>query len=72
MLALAGAPVDPAGQAVLFYLHVNDVAALRTRLLAEGLVVSDIGHPDYMSAGEIRMSDPDGYVLLLGQLEKAP
>lgn len=27
-----------------------------------------IAHPDYMPAGEMRLADPDGYVILVGQL----
>ncbi len=30
--------------------------------------VFDITHPDYMPAGQMRVHDPDGYVLLIGQL----
>ncbi len=26
-------------------------------------------HPFYMRAGEIRVVDPDGYVLMIGQLD---
>lgn len=31
-------------------------------------VVFSITRPDYMPAGEIRVGDPDGYVILIGQL----
>jgi len=31
-------------------------------------VVFNITHPDYMPAGEARVHDPDGYVLLVGQI----
>lgn len=31
-------------------------------------VVFAVGHPLYMPAGEIRVADPDGYCLLVGQL----
>ena len=31
-------------------------------------VAFEITHPDYMPAGEFRVHDPDGYVLLVGQL----
>ena len=30
--------------------------------------VFDVAHPFYMPAGELRVHDPDGYVLLIGQL----
>ena len=68
MLALADAPVDPHVQAVLFYCWTPDVAALREELVRDGLEVGEITHPFYMPAGEIRVADPDGYVLLVGQL----
>lgn len=31
--------------------------------------VSTITYPDYMAKGELRVEDPDGYCLLVGQLE---
>jgi predicted lactoylglutathione lyase len=31
-------------------------------------VLYEITHPHYMPAGELRVHDPDGYVLLIGQL----
>lgn len=68
MLARAGAPVDPAQQAVLFYLWATDVAALRSRLMGAGVQTGQIRYPDHMPAGEIRLEDPDGYVLLIGQV----
>lgn len=85
MLALASGPVAAEDQAVLFYLHCDDVRALRDRLLKDGLhdggrfvgkpgpncgreVVFDVTTPHHMPAGEIRVHDPDGYVLLIGQL----
>ena len=71
MLALAGPPVDPAQQAVLFYCWSPDVVALRTGLAAAGVAVGAIEHPFYMPAGELRVSDPDGYVVLVGQLSQA-
>ena len=68
MLALADASVDPHAQAVLFYCWTPDVAALREELLRDAVEVGEITHPFYMPAGEIRVADPDGYVLLVGQL----
>jgi glyoxalase/bleomycin resistance protein/dioxygenase superfamily protein len=71
MVALADEPVDPDRQAVLFYCWTPDVRGLRDRLLRAGVEVGEITHPFYMPAGEIRVVDPDGYVLLLGQLGEA-
>jgi len=84
MLAAAGGSVVPDQQAILFYLYTQDVAAMRSHLLSRGLsdgaghgdlasdrrrVVFDVTHPFYMPEGEIRVVDPDGYILLVGQCE---
>lgn len=31
-------------------------------------MVFEVAHPHYMPAGEVRIADPDGYVILVGQL----
>jgi catechol 2,3-dioxygenase-like lactoylglutathione lyase family enzyme len=67
MIALATAPVHSEEQGVLFYIYARDVARIRKQLLAEGVEVSQIRHPDYMAAGEIALYDPDGYCLVIGQ-----
>ena len=67
MYSRASEPVVPAQQAILFYLYTADVLSLRTRLLAAGVTVSDIAFPPYMPEGEMRVTDPDGYCLLIGQ-----
>jgi catechol 2,3-dioxygenase-like lactoylglutathione lyase family enzyme len=83
MLAAAGEPVTPAQQAILLYLYTEDVVGLRAHLLASGVadggapcgaavappVVYAVTHPPYMQEGEIRVADPDGYCLLIGQCE---
>jgi len=67
MFARASGPVLASQQAVLFYLYSPDLVALREHLLSSGVKVSPISYPDYMPKGEIRMEDPEGYVLLIGQ-----
>jgi Glyoxalase/Bleomycin resistance protein/Dioxygenase superfamily len=67
MLTRSAAPVVASQQAVLFYLYSPDVAALREHLLANGVNVSSITYLEYMPKGEVRVEDPDGYVLLIGQ-----
>lgn len=71
MLAQASGPVDAAAQAVLFYCWAPDVQGLHDELAAAGVHVGDIAHPFYMPAGELRIEDPDGYVVLVGQLGDA-
>ena len=69
MVARASAPIVPGEQAILFYLYTDDVVALREELAAADVPVGEITHPDHMPAGELRLEDPDGYTLLIGQLE---
>jgi hypothetical protein len=67
MFSRASEPVIASQQAVLFYLYSPDLVALRAHLLARGVKVSAITYPEYMPKGEIRVEDPDGYCLLIGQ-----
>lgn len=72
MLAAADQPLVADAQGVLFYLYTDDVHRLRDQLVGAGLDPSPLTHPSYMPAGEIRLHDPDGYVLLIGQLRRKP
>ncbi len=65
MLAQASDPIIPGQQAVLFYLYFDDIAAVHARLRAEGLAVGPMTHPFYCPRGEFRLTDPDGYCLML-------
>lgn len=99
MLVRASDQIDPAQQAVLFYMYCDDVQALRKHLRETGLpdagvapsepdyseqrlrelqkatskdrfklaAVFEISFPHYMQEGEVRIHDPDGYVILVGQ-----
>jgi len=69
MLTRASEPVIASEQAVLFYLYSPGLIDLRDHLLASGVAVSAITYPSYMPKGEIRVEDPDGYVLLIGQAD---
>lgn len=69
MVARASEPVVASQQAVLFYLYSPNLAALREQLIAAGMRVSAITHPAYMPKGEVRVDDPDGYCLLIGQAD---
>jgi catechol 2,3-dioxygenase-like lactoylglutathione lyase family enzyme len=72
MLAAADGPDDRERQAILFYLYARDLPALRRQLLADGVAAGEIGHPEHMPQGELRVDDPDGYTLLIGQLAGVP
>jgi predicted enzyme related to lactoylglutathione lyase len=65
MVGLAGEPVIPEQQAVLFYLYVDDVAAVHAQWTGEGLSAGPISYPFYCPKGEFRLVDPDGYCLMI-------
>jgi hypothetical protein len=67
MVTRASEAVIPRQQAVLFYLYSPNLIELRDHLLANRVLVSEISYPEYMPKGEIRVDDPDGYCLLIGQ-----
>jgi len=67
MLTRGSAPVVADQQEVLFYLCCANLPALREHFLANGVNVSSIAHPQYMPKSGVRVEDPDGYVLLIGQ-----
>ncbi len=71
MLAAADEPVTASDQTVLFYCWADDVHGLHAELKAADVDVGEIRHPFYMPAGEFRVVDPDGYVLLVGQLDSS-
>jgi uncharacterized glyoxalase superfamily protein PhnB len=64
MIARAEEPVDPARQAVMFYVYGADVPAMHAELAAAGVAVGPIKTPFYAPRGEFRVEDPDGYVLM--------
>ena len=68
MFTRALEPVIVSQQTILFYLYSPDLISLREHLLSKRVKVSPITYPDYMPKGEIRVDDPDGYVLLIGQV----
>jgi hypothetical protein len=69
-LAKAQAPIERARQAVLFYLYTNDLAALRDRLVADGVQVGEIRDGTPGPSKEMGLADPDGYCLMVAQIER--
>jgi hypothetical protein len=68
MLARADEPVVAQAQAVLVYLFSRDLFGLRERLIASGIDAGEIvdGRPG--PNAEMRLEDPDGYVLMVAQV----
>ena len=67
MLTKGGKTINAQAQEVLFYLYAADLPALRAELLSAGMKPGDIDHPEYLPDGEFRISDPDGYTLMIAQ-----
>jgi hypothetical protein len=67
MLARAGEPVDARDQAVLFYLYTRDLQALQLHLRAHGARARAIRDGSPGPSAEMRVSDPDGYGLMIAQ-----
>ena len=65
MIAKASEPVIAEQQAVLFYLYVDVVADKHAELAAAGIAVSEIAYPSFNERGEFRITDPDGYTLMI-------
>lgn len=66
MLLRADEPLAEEGRGVLLYLYTPDLAGLRTQLVAQGFTPTPIRHPAYMPSGEMLLTDPDGFVVLVG------
>lgn len=67
MLSRASKVVTSEQQGVLFYLYTADLQAVRQSLQAAGVTMSEVCYPPYMPEGQMTVSDPDGYCLLIGQ-----
>jgi len=65
MLGQASDPIDPQQRAIMFYAYCDDVAGFRSRLLESGVEASPITYPFYAPRGEFRVTDPDGYAVMV-------
>lgn len=70
MLALADQPINQAEQAILFYLYAHDLAGLRAHLIDHGVLAGKIVDGSPGPREEMRVSDPDGYVLMIAQIDE--
>jgi predicted enzyme related to lactoylglutathione lyase len=65
MVTTSKEPVDARQQGVLFYLYCDDVQGLHAHLRASGIEVGEITTEFYAPGGEFRVTDPDGYVIMV-------
>jgi uncharacterized glyoxalase superfamily protein PhnB len=69
LMVSTGDPVDQADQGVLFYLYSDNLTALRQQLLAAGIDVGEIEDGTPGPREQMQLTDPDGYVLKIAQIE---
>jgi glyoxalase/bleomycin resistance protein/dioxygenase superfamily protein len=69
LMVTAGDPVDQVDRGILFYLYSTNLAALREQLLAAEVDVGAIVDGTPGPREEMRLTDPDGYVLVVAQIE---
>jgi catechol 2,3-dioxygenase-like lactoylglutathione lyase family enzyme len=69
LMVSTGDPVDQVDQGILFYLYSTNLAALREQLLAAGVDVGEIVDGTPGPREQMRLTDPDGYVLMVAQIE---
>jgi hypothetical protein len=62
-------PIDRDRQGVLFYLYARDLAALRDQLLAAGIEAGEIEDGSPGPRQQMQVMDPDGYELMVAQIE---
>jgi catechol 2,3-dioxygenase-like lactoylglutathione lyase family enzyme len=65
MVSRASEPVIPSQQAVFFHVYCDDVHGFHEELREANVAVSPIHYPFYNPRGEFRLTDPDGYVLMV-------
>jgi catechol 2,3-dioxygenase-like lactoylglutathione lyase family enzyme len=68
MLEGTHGPSDPDHQRVQFYLYSSNLAALREQLLGAGVAAGEIEDGSPGPREEMRVTDPDGYVLMVAQI----
>jgi catechol 2,3-dioxygenase-like lactoylglutathione lyase family enzyme len=56
---------------LLFYFFFDDLDPVVEALGSAGVPVTRVGHPPHAPGGEVRLVDPDGNTVLLGQRERS-
>jgi catechol 2,3-dioxygenase-like lactoylglutathione lyase family enzyme len=70
LLASAGPALDIPALPLLFYFFYDDIEAVVGVLQGAGVPVIHTGHPPHALGGEVKVLDPDGNTVLLGQRER--
>lgn len=67
LLAYTRPPLEIAPLPLLFYFFCDDLDAVVAALGAAGAEVTRTGHPPHAPGGEVKVLDPDGNTVLIGQ-----
>src|SRR5215468_1666566 len=70
-LASTRPPLDLPRLPLLFYFFLDDLDAVTGALGAAGVEVTHMGRPPHALGGEVKLLDPDGNTILLGQRERS-
>ena len=71
LLAMTGQAPDIPPLPMLSYFFYEDLGAVTGALEAAGVPVTRTGHPPHALGGELKILDPDGNTVLLGQRERS-
>ena len=71
LLASTRPPLKIPTLPLLFYFYCDDVDAVVAVLGADGVEVTRTGHPPHALGGEVKVLDPDGNTVLVGQQERS-
>jgi hypothetical protein len=65
-------PLDIPELPLLFYFFVDDLETVVGALTAASVPLTHVGYPPHALGGEVKVVDPDGNTVLLGQAERSP
>ena len=71
LLATSLPPLEIPRLPLLFYFFYGDLAAVVDRVRAAGVQADHLGHPPHALGGEVKLLDPDGNTVLIGQRERS-
>lgn len=70
LLAATGPALEIPALPLLFYFFYDDIEAVVGALESAGVPVTRTGHPPHALGGEVKILDPDGNTVLLGQQDR--
>jgi hypothetical protein len=71
LLASTTPPLDVPALPLLFYFFYDEVDPVVAALTAAGVPADHVGYPPHALGGEVRLTDPDGNTVLIGQQHRS-